>query len=736
MGLRHIKLFEQFNNITRRLVESANSNFSGMVLLADSSSRESMERFAEDLKSSDKSAEALAARIFNAGERALKNLENAWRIRKESGVDEGKLRREGEWYVGSGAWRINSNKAIKLGMKPKWLVSWEDPLHEEIIDSFFPELKGQMSDMEKEREAEIDSVDISDLDDVLQREPVMAESIKPLKYLKRINEANEGAVAPPQGDDDVAVYEPDELIRQLKMTYYNESGRYIPMIWGAPGIGKTAIVKGLAKQISEESGKPIPVMVVTLATFTPTDLGGVPLLFHTGSVQSVEKYTAKPGEEVEDLGDAFPGSEKVILPASMRGQVSQGQTVPGWLPGAADPDEGILFFDEINRADEEMLGASLTLLLDRQTASGRYTIPWGWRVMAAGNRSQDGPVTPLEAAVASRFTAGHFHLVPTIENWIKNVARSEKNGILRYGPPDESGRPKPVLIDGDTQFFIPKEFITYLKSIDGTPGTSKYFNRKGEPIKTDFKAFYYLDQKKLAGSQEGKFTGYPNPRSWTLAWAQIASQILNRPEFLSQVSNDIDSNYKIAGAFEYAMRDSDAMYDIQELLARTVGRTAARDFIDWNKLIGKYSDSKSTLSQKITNVFNAKIEDKDKPFLNIPPVNALDEIQSILSMINLYLEEIDESLTLKQAIRYVAYMVSLVQDGKVKDTAIIGAAISDITSNKDVYPNMFKFLSKFTQTTEAVKKGTATDPTSKEVSKQFKPFIDLFREQLEAISRL
>lgn len=732
MSLQHIKLFEQFTKIENRIIESQESNMPGMVLLADSSSMDSMKNFAEELSdaSQDEKAKNLADKILNAGERALENLQNAWKIRKEAGVDEGELRKEGEWYVGKGAWRINSNKAIKLGMKPDWLVSWEDPLHDEIVENFFPELKGQIADKEAEKDAELDSIDISDLDDVLQREPVMAESIKPLKYLKRINESDLGAVAPPQTSEDVAVYTPEELIRQLKMTYYNESGRYIPMIWGAPGIGKTAIVKGLAKQISEETGKPIPVMVVTLATFTPTDLGGVPLLFHTGTT-SAKKYVAKPGEEVEDFGDAFQGTEKVILPAEMRGQVSQGQTVPGWLPGEADADEGILFFDEINRADEEMLGASLTLLLDRQTASGRYTIPWGWRVFAAGNRSQDGPVTALEAAVAGRFTAGHYHLVPTISNWIENVARNEKNGILRKG---ESG--EPVEIDGEVQYFIPKEFITYLKAIDGTEGVSKYFDRDGKPIKTNFKAFYNLDQSKKAGAQEGVYFGYPNPRSWTLAWAQITSQILNKPEFLGKVSSDIDPNHKISSAFEHAMKDKDANYDIQQILSRIVGKTAAIDFMDWTAIIGKYSDGKSTLNEKISNVFNAKIDDKDKPFLNIPPTDKLDEIQAILNMVNLYLEEIDDSLTTAQAIRYVAYLVALKKDGKVKDTGVLGAAVSDITGNKESFPNMFKYFTKFTQTSEAVKQGKATDATSKEINKHFKPFIELFREQMEKISKL
>lgn len=48
--------------------------------------------------------------------------------------------------------------------------------------------------------------------------------------------------------------------------------------------------------------------------------------------------------------------------------------------------EGILFLDELNRADDDVLQASFQLVLDR--ALGQYTLPTGWSVVAAGNYQQ------------------------------------------------------------------------------------------------------------------------------------------------------------------------------------------------------------------------------------------------------------------------------------------------------------------------------------------------------------
>jgi MoxR-like ATPase len=722
-------------------VRSIDSSNMGLLLHHDGSqeSAQKMQRYADELMEKSSSPEAISKgkQLVTSGESALKYLQDAWEARKSAGVDKGELRRVGEWYIGKGAWRINSNKAIKLGMKPAWM-EWSDPLQEEILQNFFPELVSGGSDYAKQG-TKLEKPEMMDLPqggssqgmEELLGEPELAsfESRK-FKYVKSIFEATmdaSGAVAPPSsGKSEVEVYTPDELIRQLVRIYNDDGGRYMPMIWGAPGIGKTAIVRSVAQLIANQKGlkQGLPVMVVTLANFTPTDLGGVPLLFQTGSVEKAKIYQDKPGEEL-DLGD-LSGTDKVILPASMRGKISQEQTIPGWLPGEADAEEGILFFDEINRADPMMLGASLTLLLDRQTASGRYTMPWGWRVMAAGNRRSDGPVTELEAAVGSRFTGGHFHLVPTIQNWIEQVARSPKNGIMRQG-----SQGAPLMIDGSEQYFIPQEFLSYLRTIDGTPAKVEYFDRKGEPIKTDFKAFYFLDKSKAEAAEEGVFFGYPNPRSWTVAWAQISSQILMDPKYLNQVPDATEPNMKVSGAFKYALMDEDGRYDIGTTLGRIIGRSAAQEFLSWVKIIAKYTDDNGTLYEKIENIF--KDPSLPRPLSDIPPVKETSELQAILSLITSYIQDSDDTLKVQGTLYWCKWIQELWETKKVKDVGLLATAVANTA---EVAPNFAKSVGQLYKISEDFKAGRTTEDKARKINLIMKPFSETFQEQLRAFGSL
>lgn len=740
--MRYIKNFLEYSKSP--ILEATEFNDlarMGLLLHHDGSqnSAQKMQQFADELieMASSDAAISKGDQLVKEGESALQYLQDAWDARKQAGVDEGELRRVGEWYIGKGAWRINSNKAIKLGMKPAWM-EWSDPLHEEILQNFFPELSSGESNYDKRRK-ESREPELMDLPqdrslqgmEELLGEPELASfESKKFKYIKSIFEATmdaSGAVAPPSsGKDEVEVYTPDELIRQLVRIYNDEGGRYMPMIWGAPGIGKTAIVRSVAKLIADNKGlkQGLPVMVVTLANFTPTDLGGVPLLFQTGSVEKAKMYQDAPGEEL-DLGD-LSGTEKVILPASMRGKISQEQTIPGWLPGEADSEEGILFFDEINRADPMMLGASLTLLLDRQTASGRYTMPWGWRVMAAGNRRSDGPVTELEAAVGSRFTGGHFHLVPTIQNWIEQVARSPKNGIMRQG-----AQGSPLMIDGSEQYFIPQEFLSYLRTIDGTPAKVEYFDRKGEPIKTDFKAFYFLDKSKAEAAEEGVFFGYPNPRSWTVAWAQIASQILTDPKYLNQVPDTTDPSMKVSAAFKYAIMDEDGRYDIGTTLGRIIGRSAAQQFLSWVKIIARYTDDNGTLYEKIENIF--KNPSLPRPFIDIPPVKEISEVQAILSLITSYVEDADGIFQLQEVLYWCKWMWELIDTKKISDVGLLSTSVADISEASESFK---KHLNLLYTRSEDFKAGKVTDEKSRKINLIMKPFADLFKEQLRTLGSI
>lgn len=138
-------------------------------------------------------------------------------------------------------------------------------------------------------------------------------------------------------------------------------------IWGAPGVGKSSIVK----QIAESKG--IGFIDLRLALMDPTDLKGIPF------------YD-------KDSHSAL------------------------WAPPAFLPreGEGILFLDELNSAPPSVQASAYQLILDRKV--GEYELPDGWAIVAAGNREGDRGVTyRMPAPLANRFV--HFEMKIDVDEW-------------------------------------------------------------------------------------------------------------------------------------------------------------------------------------------------------------------------------------------------------------------------------------------------------------------------------
>lgn len=145
------------------------------------------------------------------------------------------------------------------------------------------------------------------------------------------------------------------------------SQRWPAFIWGAPGIGKSSIVRAIA------AARSLPVVDLRASLLDPTDLRGIP---------SIENGRA------------------VWCP-------------PAFLPTAQD-QPGVLFLDEINAAPPLVQASLYQLVLDRRV--GEYELPLGWWIVAAGNRAQDRAVTfRMSSALANRFV--HLELQPDVEDW-------------------------------------------------------------------------------------------------------------------------------------------------------------------------------------------------------------------------------------------------------------------------------------------------------------------------------
>ncbi|QOP45088.1 AAA family ATPase [Sulfurimonas paralvinellae] len=154
-------------------------------------------------------------------------------------------------------------------------------------------------------------------------------------------------------------------------------------LWGAPGIGKSSIVK----QIAQKKG--VDFIDLRLALMDPTDLKGIPFY-------DKESHSAL------------------------------------WAPPAFLPreGEGILFLDELNSAAPAVQSSAYQLILDRRV--GEYELPDGWAIVAAGNREGDRGVTyTMPAPLANRFV--HFELDVNVDDWREWAYKSNLDArIIAY----------------------------------------------------------------------------------------------------------------------------------------------------------------------------------------------------------------------------------------------------------------------------------------------------------------
>ena len=160
------------------------------------------------------------------------------------------------------------------------------------------------------------------------------------------------------------------------------------MLWGPPGIGKSDIVKAVARELE------IELQDIRLAQLDPVDLRGVPT-------------------------------------------VAGGQTkwaTPSFFP--IDPDSsGIIFLDELSAADPSIQVAAYQLLLDRRI--GEYIVPSKWMIVAAGNRAEDNAVSlPMSSALANRMMHLELHAEP--EEWARWASEHGLDpsliGFIRFRP--------------------------------------------------------------------------------------------------------------------------------------------------------------------------------------------------------------------------------------------------------------------------------------------------------------
>ena len=140
------------------------------------------------------------------------------------------------------------------------------------------------------------------------------------------------------------------------------------LLWGEPGIGKTAKIKQFAESLD------LHLEVVIASIREPSDFGGLPII-DNGSVK--------------------------LAP-------------PQWAKNLVEAGGGILFLDEISTAPPAVQAALLCVVLDKKV--GDLQLPENTLIVAAANPPEcSSGGWDLSAPLANRFT--HFHLMENFEDW-------------------------------------------------------------------------------------------------------------------------------------------------------------------------------------------------------------------------------------------------------------------------------------------------------------------------------
>lgn len=158
------------------------------------------------------------------------------------------------------------------------------------------------------------------------------------------------------------------------------------LLWGAPGTGKTAVIRGMARA----AGWPSQTVIASIRE--PSDFAGLPIVLDG------------PMGQVGPAGEA--GRTSPVAPSSPDARPSPAGRVsfapPAWALAIAQAGEGVVFFDEISTAPPAVQAALLRVVLERTV--GDLALPDGVAVVAAANPAEqaaDG--WELSAPLANRF---------------------------------------------------------------------------------------------------------------------------------------------------------------------------------------------------------------------------------------------------------------------------------------------------------------------------------------------
>lgn len=192
-------------------------------------------------------------------------------------------------------------------------------------------------------------------------------------------------------DNQVRNIDEAELERLVEIVLRKGSAAKPLLVWGAPGVGKTAIVNAVLKRVKGQNSRMLDMQL---------------------SMKEHDDFFL-PSYDVTK-------TKAVDLPKSYLPVWEDLDSMTDEERKAADEacGTGLLFLDELSRAKPQVQDVCLKLIGERKLGD-KYKLGSGWSVIAASNRLEDDETSQhaLSTALANRFRQVNY--MPTVKSWRK-----------------------------------------------------------------------------------------------------------------------------------------------------------------------------------------------------------------------------------------------------------------------------------------------------------------------------
>ena len=190
----------------------------------------------------------------------------------------------------------------------------------------------------------------------------------------------------------------------------------IPLVWGAPGIGKTQIIRQVLKDYKAKQNRNLYLYEITCGGLN-SDSFRLPERAKPVSIDGQEMDPVFEQAVLSWLPMYTPKDEKYNKEAEER--FSRCQHISrNYMTGENQFQGGILFLDEVVRVEDQAFPVIMSIC-DRKLNEKRLAKSWG--IICAANRAEDDPgqaaLTMMDnAAIMDRFV--HLNFVPKKKDWV------------------------------------------------------------------------------------------------------------------------------------------------------------------------------------------------------------------------------------------------------------------------------------------------------------------------------